>query len=68
MTVDLGALRIDMVDAMIGTVLRQVERRIKELRPDTSATATEHIFGYELGFRMAKRQMIDILDDIVSET
>jgi hypothetical protein len=52
------------VEGMVGAVLRDVEKSIKALRPDTSATAPEHVTGYEAGFRAAKRAMFDALSEI----
>jgi hypothetical protein len=49
---------------MATVVLKRIEKCIKSLRPDTSATAPEHILWYEVGFRAAKRAMIDLLDGI----
>lgn len=56
-------LHYDMVDAMVDVVLRRVEGCIKNLRPDVSATAAEHVVGYEAGFRAAKVAMLDFLAD-----
>lgn len=55
-------LHNNMVSAMADVVLKRVEGCVKNLRPDTSATAPEHVVGYEVGFRAAKRAMLDLLD------
>lgn len=56
-------LHNDMVSAMVDVVLRRVEGWIKNLRPDVSATAPEHVTGFEAGYRAAKRDMLDVLDN-----
>ena len=60
---DVDALSRDASRAMTLAVLRRVEDAIKALRPDTSATAPEHVLGFEAGFRAAKRAMIESLDE-----
>ncbi len=60
---DTDKLAADANKAAIYSVLRAVEDGIKALRPDTSATAPEHVTGYEAGFRAAKRAMLDMLAD-----
>jgi len=52
-----------MMNAMIDVVLKRVEDYVKGLRADTSATAPEHVIGYEAGFRAAKREILDLLCD-----
>lgn len=54
-------LHTDMMNAMTDVVLRRVEGCVKNLRPDTSAIAPEHIAGFESGFKAAKRAMLDLL-------
>ena len=56
-------LHADMMNAMIDVVLKHVEDYVKGLRADTSATAPEHVIGYEAGFRAAKREILELLDD-----
>lgn len=56
-------LHNDMIEAAADVVLKRVEGCIKNLRPDMSATAQEHVVGFEAGFRQAKRAMLDLLAD-----
>lgn len=56
-------LHANMIEAAADVVLKRIEGCIKNLRPDTSAAAQEHIVGFEAGFREAKRAMIDLLDE-----
>lgn len=63
---DLTRLQELAVEAMVGAVVRDVEKSVKTLRPDTSAIAPEHVTGYEAGFRAAKRAMIGALAEFSS--
>lgn len=58
---NIDALSKNAAISMTNSVLREVEATIKTLQPDVSATAPEHVRGYDAGFRAAKRAMIDAL-------
>ena len=49
--------------AMTEAVLKQVEKLMHGLRPDTSAIGAEHIEGYEAGFRACKKAFLEALAD-----
>jgi len=58
-------LHADMADAMVSVVLQRVENCVKALRCDTSATAPEHVIGWEAGYKQAKRDILDLFADFI---
>lgn len=56
-------LRADILDAMVNVVLQRVENSIRRLNPDTSATAEEHVVGFESGFGAACSAMLDLVNE-----
>lgn len=53
----------EIYTALEAVVLRDIEKRIKATRCDTSAIAQDHVAGYEAGWRAAKRAALEALSD-----